>query len=252
MADNFPVNDSSLTPHNILTDELSTLNGADVSTASPRIHAQRVKLMIGTDGLASDVSGSNPLAVTLPDEIPAGTQHIGSVDIDGFPSLPSGTNNIGDVDVLSLPSLPAGNNNIGDVDIATMPAANVSTDSIGAAPYAETSLAGATPYKLISAANTNATVVKSSVGKIFYIAAFNNNASARYLKLYDKSSSPSVGTDTPKHVFLIPGGSSGFTIAFPVPAKFASGIGLALTTGITDADTGAVAANEIVVNLGYV
>lgn len=252
MADNFPVNDSAQTPHSILTDELSSLNGTDVSTASPRIHAQRVKIMVGTDGSASDVSLSNPFAVTIAVPLPDGTNHIGSVGIDSSTPLPAGTNNIGDVDIVSLPPLPVGTNNIGDVDVLTMPATSVTTDSIGAAPLAETSLTGAVPYKLISAASTNATLVKSSVSKVFYIAAFNLNAAARYLKLYDKATAPTVGTDTPKHVFMIPGGSSGFTLTLSVPAKFTNGIGFAITTGIADGDTGAVALNEVVVNLGYI
>ena len=67
MADNFPVADSSLSPHNILTDELTTVNGGDVSTASPRIHAQRVKLMVGADGIANDVSSTNPINISASD-----------------------------------------------------------------------------------------------------------------------------------------------------------------------------------------
>lgn len=189
-------------------------------------------------------------------------------DVLSLPSLPAGANVIGHTVVDSVggtvgvsgsvsisAALPAGTNNIGDIDVLTIPAAAVSTDSIGAAPLAETTLAGATPFKLISAASTNATSVKATVGKLFYLAVFNLNAAPRYLKLYDKASAPTVGTDTPKHVFLIPGNTAGAGLTLilgAVPAKFASGIALALTTGIADTDTGAVAANEIVVNLGYV
>lgn len=113
---------------------------------------------------------------------------------------------------------------------------------------------GATPYKLISAATTNATSVKASAGTLYGIQVFNLNAAARYLKLYDKASAPTVGTDTPVKVLMIPGNTAGAGVVVPVATCgliFSSGIAFALTTGITDADTGAVAASEIVVNLDY-
>lgn len=112
---------------------------------------------------------------------------------------------------------------------------------------------GATPYKLISAASTNATSLKASAGQIYSIAAYNINAAVRYLKLYNKALSPTVGTDTPVAVYAIPGNTAGagFTISFPVGMQFDTGIAFALTTGIADSDTGAVAANEQVVNITY-
>jgi hypothetical protein len=112
---------------------------------------------------------------------------------------------------------------------------------------------GATPYKLISAASTNATNLKNGPGQIYSIAAFNINAAVRYLKLYNKASAPTVGTDTPVHVFAIPGSTTGggFTLSIPVGMEFTTGISFAITTGITDADTGAVAASELLVNIDY-
>ncbi len=117
------------------------------------------------------------------------------------------------------------------------------------APTAHTA-GGATPYKLISAATTNATSVKASAGQIYSIVAMNSNASARYLKLYNKASAPTVGTDTPVQVYMLPGGG-GVTITLPVGMIFSTGIALATTTGAADSDTGAVALSEIVINLTY-
>lgn len=111
---------------------------------------------------------------------------------------------------------------------------------------------GATPYQLISAASTNATSVKGSAGTVYSVVCMNTNAAARYLKLYDKATAPTVGTDTPVQTYLIPGGSLGFVVALGVPGlAFANGIAFALTTGMAVSDTGAVAATEIAVNLGY-
>ena len=112
---------------------------------------------------------------------------------------------------------------------------------------------GLTPYKLISAATTNATSVKASAGQLYGIQVFSINAAARYLKLYDKASAPTVGTDTPVKVILIPGNTAGAGAVHHIEkgVAFANGIAFALTTGIQDSDTAAVAANEIVVNLDY-
>lgn len=111
----------------------------------------------------------------------------------------------------------------------------------------------ATAYKLISAATTNATVVKATPGEITSIELGNINAAARYLKLYNKATAPTVGTDTPIKTLIIPGNlaGAGNNVFFPAPISFSNGISFALTTGIQDSDTGAVAANEIVVNIDY-
>lgn len=112
---------------------------------------------------------------------------------------------------------------------------------------------GLTPHKTISAASTNATVVKASAGQLYDIEVYNLNASPRYLKLYNKATSPSVGSDTPVRTILIPGNTAGGGVvrSIPLGLAFSTGIAFALTTGIADSDTGAVAANEIAVNLGY-
>jgi hypothetical protein len=81
----------------------------------------------------------------------------------------------------------------------------------------------------------------------------NINAAVRYFKVYNTSAAPTVGTDTPVLVLPIPGATTGggVTIVFPMPISFATGISVALTTGIADSDTGAVSANEHTVNVVY-
>lgn len=111
-----------------------------------------------------------------------------------------------------------------------------------------------TSARLISAATTNATSVKASAGALGFIVAANLNAAVRYLKLYNKASAPTVGTDTPVMTMPIPASTAGngFTIAIPNGVSFTTGIALALTTGYADADTAAVAAGEIFLFIGYV
>jgi hypothetical protein len=74
---------------------------------------QRVKVVWGTAGSATDASASNPLPTVQTGALPAGTNNIGDVDVLTLPALAAGTNNIGDVDVLTLPALAAGTNLIG-------------------------------------------------------------------------------------------------------------------------------------------
>lgn len=112
---------------------------------------------------------------------------------------------------------------------------------------------GATPFRLISAASTNATSVKGSAGQVYAVWATNVNAAARYLKFYNKASAPTVGTDTPVFVCGLPGNAAGAggSIAIPPGIEFTTGIAIALTTGIADSSTGAVAADEIAVSIAY-
>lgn len=112
----------------------------------------------------------------------------------------------------------------------------------------------ATPGVIISAATTNATSIKSSAGNLFFLSASNTNASPRYLKLYNKASAPTVGTDVPVLVFLIPGNTAGAGTNLGINIgglRFTTGIALALTTGAADTDNTAVALNEIIVNYGF-
>lgn len=166
-------------------------------------------------------------------------------------ALPAGTNNIGDVDVLTLPALPAGTNNIGDVDVLTLPALPAGTNTIGNVSTVPAATGGCSVTKVISAASTNATSVKASAGQVYGWYATNVNAAARYLKLYNKASSPTVGTDTPVMTIAIPGNTAGAggAVEFSNGIAFGTGIALAITTGVADANTGAVAADEIVINL---
>jgi hypothetical protein len=140
---------------------------------------------------------------------------------------------------------------------ADVPAADVSGDSVAAALGARATpgadMTGLTALRTISGASTNATSVKASAGQLYWLHVVNMNAAVRYLKFYNKASSPTVGTDTPVYTFPIPASTTGagFVLSFPVPITFATGIALAITTGVADSDTGAVAANEIIVNGGY-
>lgn len=102
-----------------------------------------------------------------------------------------------------------------------------------------------------SAASTNATSTKASAGTVWSIYANNLNAAVRFLKLYNKASAPTVGTDIP--VMTIPIPATGM-VQISLGAnglRFATGIAWALTALGTDADTTVVAAAEHKVAISY-
>lgn len=109
---------------------------------------------------------------------------------------------------------------------------------------------GYTIERLVSANSTNATSVKASAGQVFGWVLWNDNAAHRFFKLYNKASAPTVGTDTPVMTIGLPPDAS-VHVEFVTGIEFDTGIGFGTTTGVADSDTGAVAANEILVNLFY-
>ena len=108
----------------------------------------------------------------------------------------------------------------------------------------------ASVYHKISAASTNADVVKASAGLVTGYFLVNAVNAFRYVKLYNLAVNPTVGTSTPRCVFGIPALSSA-NISLDIPLAFATGIAIAIVTGIADSDATAVAASDVAVSLYY-
>lgn len=109
---------------------------------------------------------------------------------------------------------------------------------------------GTTTYHLVSAATTNATNVKAAAGRLYGVTAINTSASPRYIKFFAKVSAPTPGTDVPVKTFLVPA-SGALTWVNPMGSTLLNGIGFAITGGVGDLDTAAVAAGDIVLDLDY-
>lgn len=101
-----------------------------------------------------------------------------------------------------------------------------------------------TNTRIVSAATTNATNLKASAGQIYTIDLFNSAAYTVFLKLYNKASAPTVGTDTPAWTIPIPAGS-GYSKTFYFGLTQGTGISYAITKNIGDSDTTAVAASDL-------
>jgi hypothetical protein len=109
---------------------------------------------------------------------------------------------------------------------------------------------GSTASHTMSAASTNANSLKASAGMVYGLSISNANASARYFKLYNKASSPTVGTDTPILTLQVPGNGTVIR-AYPVGLVLGTGIAWACTGGIADSDTTAIGANDCSIDIDY-
>jgi len=139
-----------------------------------------------------------------------------------------------------------------DGSATTQPVSGTIADS-NSAPI----VGGSTQYSLVSAASTNANLIKATAGVVYSIQVFNNGSSLGYLKLYDKATTPAPATDNLvlKSTIIIPHGSgagAGVVVSLPVPKKFTSGIGFAITGAIATTDATSVAASQFVVNIDYI
>lgn len=252
-----------------LSDGTSAITTLPVSLASVPSHAVTNAGTFATQ-VTSIAAGDNNIGnvdvVTLP-ALPAGTNNIGDVDILSIaagdnnignvdvvtlPSLPAGTNNIGDVDVLTLPALPAGTNNIGDVDILSIAAGS---NLIGDVALQGRTTGGLSIFRSIDL-DESEEEVKGSAGTLYSIDAMNMTASPLYLKIYDNTAAgTTVGTTTPVLTYVLPtnGDTNGCGMVKNIPQglAFATGITVAVTTGLADNNTGAPAANAAIVNIGY-
>ena len=101
------------------------------------------------------------------------------------------------------------------------------------------------------AASTTATNVTTRKTRLLSIDVQNKGAAAAYLRLYDKATTPSPGSDTTKMTFMVPAGG-GKVNEKNMALEFASGFGYAITGASGDTDsTNVTNANEVVVNFEY-
>jgi hypothetical protein len=108
-----------------------------------------------------------------------------------------------------------------------------------------TGAAGTSVSKVLSAASTNATLIKNTVARLYGYHFVNTSAAMKYVRLYNLTVAPTVGTSVPFMVIPIPGGQS-VDIAHPHPIAFGTGLSYAITGSFADLDATAVAAGEVI------
>lgn len=115
---------------------------------------------------------------------------------------------------------------------------------------APTNPGGYAVTRVLAAASTNAGFSKASPGFVYGWYVANSAAYTVFLKLYNKASAPTVGSDTPLMTIPIPAGAAA-NVEFANGIAFATGIAYATTKLVADADTTVLIANDLVFNLLY-
>ncbi|KKN42508.1 hypothetical protein LCGC14_0712690 [marine sediment metagenome] len=85
---------------------------------------------------------------------------------------------------------------------------------------------------------------------LFGVNITNLDGSTLYVKLYNKATAPTVGTDTPKMTLAIPTLKM-INLEWLGGIPFSLGIGVGATTGVADTDTTGPGVNECVTTFLY-
>jgi len=112
----------------------------------------------------------------------------------------------------------------------------------------------ATPYFVNSAATTNGALILTGTSGLQAFYATNIGAAVAYVKLYNKATAPTVGTDVPEMIIAVPAAVGTVAGAATLPIgysgfRFPLGLGIAITGLMADTDTTAVAAGQVKVKL---
>jgi hypothetical protein len=199
-----------------ITKGSGTVIAADEPTSgvAKETKVQRVKPMTGKDGEAVDVSSENPM--------PVGGSALGTVG----EAEASGEGGI----------------------IGILKRLRTLLEGAGFLSLVPRTSGGLSKTGFVSAASTNATLVKGAAGQVYGWSLSNEEANWVYLKLYNASEAPTPGTTPQFLVIGIPPGGS-VSAHQPMGIAFSTGIGLALTKGAANASVEAVTANKVVVTL---
>lgn len=119
------------------------------------------------------------------------------------------------------------------------------TSSITVVPTTTTS-----GHYLESAATTNTTVIKSSAALLVSMILTNTSATTKYVKIYNKTTTPVLTTDIPIAVFPIPA-TSVLSHNFGFGLRLTAGLSYAITSLMPNTDTTAVAAGDVKVAITY-
>jgi hypothetical protein len=162
------------------------------------------------------------------------------MQVDVVAALPAGTNAIG--------KLAANSGvDIGDVDVTSISAGTNTIGDVGIKPRTS---GGYTIFRSIDLDETEEEV-KATAGQVFGWYIFNAAATTHYVKFYNATTANvTVGTTTPVLTIPVPAGSAA-NVFTDTGIAFGTAITAAATTGVADNDTGAPAANAVVVNVFY-
>lgn len=126
--------------------------------------------------------------------------------------------------------------------LATDPAVSVGSHQVTVSGTVYTAPGTTGEYSYISGASTNALMIGSGTRQLFEISIFNPTAAIVYVKLYNKATIPTAGTDVPRITIPVPVNGL-VSLDFGVMGKrFGLGLGMCITAGPLSTDAVAVAA----------
>lgn len=139
----------------------------------------------------------------------------------------------------------------GDAVASKAIAVNLTNAAVAVNPTPSANVGPSTTHHLISAATTNATLVKTASTQLAAAHFSNNGAAVAYVKMFNKATAPVAGTDTPVATILVPsGGTVSLNVGY-AGHRFTLGLGYTITGGMPIADTTAVAASQVAVSMLY-
>lgn len=201
--------------------------GGDASAANQTSQITQETAIAGGVGTAADAAATQGSTGSLSAKLRTVTSQLNTLDgrVDGIEALIGSTNTA----------------------IAALPQNNT---------LAAGTTGGCTPDSKLSAATNNATNIKGSAGTLCSLSVFNTNDAVTkyYLKLYDKATAPTCGTDTPVQRIMVPGaatGGGGAVINLSTYGHaYTLGIGFCLVAGLADNDNTS-AVTGILINYSY-
>lgn len=128
------------------------------------------------------------------------------------------------------------------------------TAVIGAVqPTITTYRTGKSLLRVVAAANNNAQNLSTGQRVVYNVQVSNRHATNwAVVRLYNKASTPTVGTDVPVLVVACPPVQTCNWTDPDIGSAFGTGLGLAITTGFADNDNTAVATiNDVIVTIQY-
>ena len=180
----------------------------------------------------------------------ATTFTLAHLSLENFANMPfyiQGFRSLGQQNAIPV-QLATGANAIGNITTVT------TVTTVTTITNAGTPTAPATPYFVNSAATTNGALILTGTSGVQAFYATNTGATAAFVKLYNKATAPTVGTDVPEMIIPVPAAVSGVPGFIELSPgfngyRFALGLGIAITGAAADSDTTAVAAGQVKVKL---
>lgn len=213
----------------VVTPEWS-VNGTTWVTASINTQAGAISTTFNAAGLFNTVRQARYLRLRLSTATTGGTT---TLEIERYVTLPCYWQATQPVSGTVTANIGTGTNAIGDVGTQ----------------YRANATGAASGTHIVSAATTNATVVKNAAGRCVGWSLGNTNAAWRYVKLHNQTTTPTAGSGVVRTIAIPPNGVSNIHIDGGI--AFTTGIGLTIVTGSADADATAVGVGDVVGDLYF-